>query len=189
MTVTAGRLYTAEQVRRLDESAIEAHGIPGIELMERAGRSVFESARRAFPDSVNWLIFCGGGNNGGDGYIVARLAREAGLNVVVCALKAIESLSGDAATAASRWREAGGETRSWPVQDIHSCDLLVDALLGTGLDRAPQGDYAEAIRFMNSSPAALVAVDIPSGLNADTGNVMGTAGEADLTITFIGRKR
>ena len=189
MTVTAERLYTAEQVRRLDKSAIEAHGIPGIELMEHAGRSVFDSARLKFPEAVNWLIFCGGGNNGGDGYIVARLAREAGLNVLVCSLKPVDSLSGDAATAASRWREGGGQCHSWPVSDIDSCDLLVDALLGTGLDRAPGGDYAAAIDMMNCSPAAVVAVDIPSGLNADTGNVMGIASKADLTVTFIGRKR
>jgi len=182
-------LYTAEQVRRLDESAIETHGIPGIDLMERAGRSVFESARMAFPSAQKWLIFCGSGNNGGDGYIVARRAREAGLSVDVCALKSMDFLSGDAATAASLWREAGGETLSWPLRATDSYDLLVDALLGTGLDRAPQGDYALAIELMNRSPAAIVAVDIPSGLNSDTGNVMGTATEADLTVTFIGRKR
>ena len=182
-------MYTAEQVRRLDESAIETHGIPGIDLMERAGRSVFESARKAFPSAQKWLIFCGSGNNGGDGYIVARRAREAGLSVDICALKSMDLLSGDAATAASRWREAGGETLSWPLSATASYDLLVDALLGTGLDRAPQGDYALAIELMNRSPAAVVAVDIPSGLNSDTGNVMGTATEADLTVTFIGRKR
>jgi len=182
-------LYTAEQVRRLDQSAIEAHGIPGIELMEHAGRSVFESARLKFPAAANWLIFCGGGNNGGDGYIVARRAREAGLSVHVCALKSTDFLSGDAATAASRWRQAGGKIHSWPVHDLDSYDLFVDALLGTGLDRAPGGDYASAIDMMNRSPAAIVAVDIPSGLNADTGNVMGIASQADLTVTFIGRKR
>jgi len=182
-------LYTAEQVRRLDESAIETHGIPGIDLMERAGRSVFESARMAFPSAQKWLIFCGGGNNGGDGFIVARRAREAGLSVDVCALKSMDSLSGDAATAASLWREAGGETLSWPLRATDSYNLLVDALLGTGLDREPQGDYALAIELMNRSSAAIVAVDIPSGLNSDTGNVMGTATEADLTVTFIGRKR
>lgn len=189
MTVTAGRLYTAEQVRRLDENAIEAHGIPGIDLMERAGQSVFESARMAFPAAKKWLIFCGGGNNGGDGYIVARKVREAGLNVDVCALKSMDSLSGDAATAARRWQEAGGETLHWPLQATGSYDLLVDALLGTGLDSAPRGDFALAIDLMNESPAAVIAVDVPSGLNSDTGNVMGMATRADLTVTFIGRKR
>jgi NAD(P)H-hydrate epimerase len=189
MTEEAQRLYTAGQVQRLDKCAIEDHGIPGIDLMELAGRSVFEQATLQFPDARHWLVFCGGGNNGGDGYIVARLAREAGLEVVVCALKSMDSLSGDAATAASRWREAGGETRAWPVQDFERYDLLVDALLGTGLDRAPAGHYGDAIELINQSAAGVVAVDIPSGLNADTGQVMGTAAEADLTVTFIGRKR
>jgi hydroxyethylthiazole kinase-like uncharacterized protein yjeF len=189
MTEETQRLYTAGQVQRLDKCAIEDHGIPGIDLMELAGCSVFEQARLKFPESRHWLVFCGGGNNGGDGYIVARLAREAGLDVVVCALKSMDSLSGDAATAASRWREAGGETRAWPVQDFERYDLLVDALLGTGLDRAPAGHYGDAIELINQSAAGVVAVDIPSGLNADTGQVMGMAAEADLTVTFIGRKR
>ena len=182
-------MYTAGQVQRLDKCAIEDHGIPGIDLMELAGCSVFEQAMLQFPETRYWLVFCGGGNNGGDGYIVARLAREAGLEVVVCALKSMDSLTGDAATAASRWREAGGETRAWPVQDFERYDLLVDALLGTGLDRAPAGQYGAALELINQSAAGVVAVDIPSGLNADTGQVMGMAAEADLTVTFIGRKR
>ncbi len=157
--------------------------------MELAGLSVFEQARLKFPQSRHWLVFCGGGNNGGDGYVVARLAREAGLDVVVCALKSMDSLSGDAATAASRWHQAGGETRAWPVLDIESCDLVVDALLGTGLDRSVAGHYGDAIELINQAAAGVVAVDIPSGLNADTGQVMGKATEADLTVTFIGRKR
>ncbi len=189
MTVETQRLYTASQVHRLDKCAIEDHGIPGIDLMELAGCSVFEQARLKFPKSRHWLIFCGGGNNGGDGYIVARLAREAGLDVVVCALKSTDSLSGDAATAASRWQQAGGETHAWPVLGIESYDLVVDALLGTGLDRSVAGHYGDAIELINQAAAGVVAVDIPSGLNADTGQVMGKAIEADLTVTFIGRKR
>jgi hydroxyethylthiazole kinase-like uncharacterized protein yjeF len=189
MAVETQRLYTAEQVQRLDKCAIEDHGIPGIDLMELAGCSVFEQARLMFPESQRWLVFCGGGNNGGDGYIVARLAQEAGLNAVVCALKPMDALSGDAATAASRWRQAGGETGSWPVADMASFDLLIDALLGTGLDRAPAGVYGDAIDLINEAGIGVVAVDIPSGLNADTGQARGRAVEADLTITFIGRKR
>jgi NAD(P)H-hydrate epimerase len=189
MTAKSDGLYTAEQVRCLDESAIDAHGIPGIDLMERAGRSVAESALRTFPRAKNWLVFCGAGNNGGDGYIIARLALEAGMDVVVCALKPMANLSGDASTAARRWHEAGGVTQTWPVERADRYDLMVDALLGTGLDRSPGVDYAAAIEVMNHSSAAVIAVDIPSGLNADTGNVMGLATRADRTVTFIGRKR
>lgn len=183
------KLYTAEQVRRLDRCAIAGHGIPGIDLMERAGRSTFEAAVDANPDARSCLVFCGGGNNGGDGYIIARLAREAGLNVAVCALKDPAGLSGDAALAAQRWREAGGEVQTWPSTGLEHCDLIFDALLGTGLDREPAGDFAAAIEGINRSGKAVVAVDIPSGLNADTGVAMGPAVDAHITVTFIGSKR
>lgn len=183
------RLYTAEQLRRLDRSAIDSHGIPGIELMERAGRCLVDNVLEIYPQSSSWMVFCGGGNNGGDGYIVARLVKEAGFAVAVCALKSPHALSGDAATAAQRWHSAGGETLPWPVSDLSRYDVIIDALFGTGLDRAPRDDYAKAIRVMNSSGKPLVAVDIPSGLNADSGNVMETAVDADLTVTFIGHKR
>jgi NAD(P)H-hydrate epimerase len=189
MAASADRLYTAEQVRKLDRSAIEAHGIPGIELMERAGSSVFAAAQSAFPQTRNWLVFCGAGNNAGDGYVVARLALQAGLEVSICALKPPDRLAGDAATAAARWHQAGGRTRPWPAGSPERVELLVDALLGTGLDREPEGDYAAAIQWMNASGRPVVAVDIPSGLDADTGVVRGTAVRARLTVTFIGNKR
>jgi NAD(P)H-hydrate epimerase len=189
MADNVSRLYTAEQVRRLDRCAIDGHGIPGIDLMERAGRCTYEAARGAWPDARRWRVYCGGGNNGGDGYIIARLAREAGLDVMVCALKSPAGLSGDAAIAAQRWLQAGGEVQSWPPGQEEHCDLLVDALLGTGLDREPAGDFASAIDWINRSGKPVVAVDIPSGLNADSGVAMGLAVVADLTVTFIGSKR
>ena len=189
MVDQADRLYTAEQVRRLDRSAIEGHGIPGIDLMERAGRSVFEAAHRAWPTARRWLIFCGAGNNGGDGYIVARFAREAGLEVTLCALKEPASLGGDAATAAQRWHAAGGKSCAWPVPSIEAFDLVIDALLGTGLDREPAGAYGEAIDAINRAGRPVTAVDIPSGLHADTGVRQGRAVQADVTVTFIGNKR
>jgi NAD(P)H-hydrate epimerase len=192
MVDQADRLYTAEQVRRLDQCAIEGHGIPGIELMERAGRAVFEAACEDWPHAQRWLVVCGAGNNGGDGYIVARLAHAAGLEVTLCALKAPETLGGDAATAAQRWADAGGRCAAWPIAGSGEFDLVVDALLGTGLDREPAGAYGEAVDAMNAiGPAGcpVVAVDIPSGLHADTGVILGRAVHANLTVTFIGNKR
>lgn len=189
MIEQADRLYTADQVRALDKCAIEGHGISGIDLMERAGQAVFEAARHAFPDAEKYLVLCGGGNNGGDGYIVARLAIEAGIAVDVCALKDPAGLAGDAALAAQRWQDAGGVLTPWPVPDAGDYDVIFDALLGTGLDRAPAGQYAEAIEAANQAESFVVAVDIPSGLNADTGVVMGLATVADMTVTFIGSKR
>jgi hydroxyethylthiazole kinase-like uncharacterized protein yjeF len=189
MMEQAHRLYTAGQVRRLDRCAIEGHGIPGMDLMERAGRCVFEAARQAFPDMQNILVLCGGGNNGGDGYIVARLALEAGLQADVCPLKDPAGLGGDALTAAQRWAAAGGRPIDWPVPDPGAYDVIFDALLGTGLDREPSGRYAEAIDAINTTETFTVAIDIPSGLSADTGVALGRAVVADLTVTFIGSKR
>jgi len=183
------RLYTAEQVRGLDKCAIEGHAIPGMTLMERAGKSTFEVARAAYPVARNYLVLCGGGNNGGDGYIVARLALEAGLQITVCALKDPDRLTGDALTAASRWQEAGGAVSAWPPDETLDFDLVFDAMLGTGLDREPAGDYGDAVEYVNRSTKPVIAVDIPSGLNADTGVAMGRAIRADQTVTFIGEKR
>ena len=166
--------------------------MPGIELMERAGRAVFEAACQTRPGARRWLVFCGAGNNGGDGYIVARLARSAGFEVTLCALKAPQTLSGDAATAAQRWADAGGQCEAWPVAGLERHDLVVDALLGTGLDREPAGDYGDAVDTMNMLAQAacpVVAVDIPSGLHADSGVILGRAVHANLTVTFIGNKR
>lgn len=173
----------------LDQSAIEAHGIPGLQLMERAGRTVFDAAREYFPNSKHWLIFCGAGNNGGDGYVLARLAHQAGIKVTVCALKPVNALSGDAAAAAQNWLQAGGEVLPWPPAETTQPDLVFDALLGTGMAGAPKGDFAAAIEWINQHPAPVIAIDIPSGLDADSGTTAGVAVKAVLTITFIGNKR
>lgn len=163
--------------------------MPGMDLMECAGNATFDAALKAYPQARNILVFCGGGNNGGDGYVIARLARERGLNALVCALREPGRLAGDAATAAGKWLQAGGEVSPWPVAGIDHYDLIFDALLGTGLDREPAGDYASAIALINESGKPVIAVDIPSGLNADTGVAMGRAVRAALTVTFVGRKR
>ena len=163
--------------------------MPGIELMERAGRAVFEAARQAFPDARRYLVLCGGGNNGGDGYVVARLAREAGIEADLCALKDPAALGGDARTAAGRWQSLGEASLDWPVADMDAYDVVFDALLGTGLDREPAGAYADAIAAINHAESFVVAVDIPSGLQADTGVALGVTTVADLTVTFIGNKR
>lgn len=188
-TASDQRLYTAAQVRALDRTAIEDHDIPGMTLMERAGRATFDAARDQFPGHGRWLVACGGGNNGGDGYVIARLAREAGIDCRVAALKTPEQLRGDAGTAAKLWLDAGGTVELGPPRDLDDFDLVFDALLGTGLDRPPEGEYADAISSLNTCAARVVAVDVPSGLNADSGRAIGgLAVRADLTVTFVGRK-
>jgi NAD(P)H-hydrate epimerase len=189
MTDTSLKLYTAEEVRRLDACAIGEHGIEGYELMNRAGRAVLNAARARFPDTCRWLVLCGSGNNGGDGYVITRLAREQGIDVTLCALKPAVALSGDAATAAQDYLAAGGVCNEWPVSSPADFDLAFDAMLGTGLDREVGGRYREVIDFINGSAFPVVAVDIPSGLHADTGRCMGSTVAAALTVTFIGLKR
>jgi hydroxyethylthiazole kinase-like uncharacterized protein yjeF len=182
-------LYRTDQVRELDRVAIHEQGIPGFELMSRAGYQVFQWFRNKWPDTKSVVVFCGAGNNAGDGYIVARLALEAGLKVCVYSLSEPASLKGDALTAYQNYIGAKGTVISFQGEEIVDADVFVDALLGTGLDRPVTGLYALAIQVINKSTAHIIAVDNPSGLNADTGNVMGCAVKADCTVTFIALKQ
>ncbi len=183
------KLYRAAQVRELDRIAIQERGIPGFELMSRAGHEVFVSIKGHWPKVQSIAVFCGSGNNAGDGYIIAGLALAAGLDVCVYAVSDPEKLQGDALTAYRQYSEANGKVMPFQAGQAVNADVLVDALLGTGLDRPVAGLYAEAIRAINTHSAPVIAVDIPSGLNADTGNVMGCAVKAKCTVTFIGLKQ
>ncbi len=182
-------LYRAAQVRELDRIAIQERGIPGYTLMSRAGEAAFQLLRQRWPKAWRVEVICGGGNNGGDGYVVARLARQAGLDARVMTLVDPATLHGDAATA---WQDAC--VAEIPISTFNAAalsdaDLLVDAILGTGLEREVSGGWREAIAAMNAHSAAILALDIPSGLHADTGAVLGTAVQAASTITFIGLKQ
>jgi len=181
-------LYRAAQVRELDRRAIEDFEIAGLTLMRRAGSAAFRAFRARFPEARELLVCTGGGNNGGDGYIVAGLARQAGLHARVIALKPPDQLSGDARAAAEEWLDAGGAVSEWSGT-LPEADVIVDALLGTGLDSDVRGAYAEVIDAINQASAGVLAIDLPSGLHADTGCVLGAAVRADVTVTFIGRKR
>ena len=183
----AHRLYRAEQVRELDRQVIEHHGIAGYELMKRAGRAAFRTLRARWPEARRITVCCGGGNNAGDGYVIACLARDARMEVQLVALKDPDELVGDAARAAADWRASGGVLAD-PAGSLTG-DVIVDALLGTGLDRPPAGAYARLIERINESAHPVLAVDVPSGFNADTGIPLLPAVRADLTVTFIGNKR
>ena len=182
-------LYRAAQVRELDRIAIQERNIPGFELMSRAGYEVFQCIRDKWPDARSIAVFCGSGNNAGDGYIIARLALEAGLKVTVYSLAGPANLKGDALAAYRKYSEVKGAVIPFQPEQMIDAEVIVDALLGTGLDRPVTGLYAVAIHAINQSPARVIAVDIPSGLNADTGNVMGCTVKADCTVTFIGLKQ
>jgi len=181
-------LYTAAQVRALDRRAIEQFGLPGYELMTRAGHATLNALRRRWPEARSVVVCCGPGNNGGDGYVVARIARAQGLRVHAIALADPASLQGDARRACEEFVASGGDCEAWHPQQPGSGDVIVDALFGTGLARNVGGPAAECIAAINAAGRPVVAVDIPSGLHADNGHVLGAAVRADLTVTFIGRK-
>ena len=183
------QLYTAEQVRELDRLAIHQYGIDGFELMSRAAKACFDAICRKWPDLSSMHVFCGGGNNGGDGYLIARLAHEQNIKVTVRSLKDHVHLTGDAKKAWQACDESGVFIKNYDPANPITADVIVDAMLGTGLSSKVQEQYLVAVNQINSSGKAVCAVDIPSGLCADTGQPLGAAVRADLTVTFIGLKQ
>jgi NAD(P)H-hydrate epimerase len=181
-------LYGAAAVRELDRRAIEAHGIPGETLMARAGAAVYRTLRARWPEARRLLIVCGLGNNAGDGYVVARLAREDGREPRVLQVGDAGRLRGDALAAAQAARAAGVPVEAFASGAALAGDVAVDALFGTGLDRPLEGVWADAVRAVGASGLPVLAVDLPSGLHADTGRVLGAAVSARATVTFIALK-
>ena len=182
-------IYSVATVREIDRTAIEEKGIPGYTLMTRAGAVSVAETMAVFPDAGNWQIVCGAGNNAGDGYVVARLAAREGVAVTVLAVTNPATLRGDAATAHADFVAAGGLVSAWSGKIDPAATLIVDALLGSGLIRDVEGDFAAAVGAVNAAGVPIVALDIPTGLNGDTGAVMGDAVRADLTVTFVGLKQ
>ena len=175
-------------MRELDRGAIESAGIPGYTLMTRAATAAWNALRARWPAARDVLVLCGGGNNGGDGLVLARLAREAGCRVRVVQLGDAARIGGDAATARRDWLDAGGEIEALSDPLTMDADVIVDALLGTGFAGALQPDWRTVIEAANAAAAPVVAIDVPSGLAADSGHVGDAAIHAALTVTFIGRK-
>lgn len=183
-------IYSRAQVRELDRIAIEQYGIAGYELMTRAGQAALTELEARWPEAQELLVYCGAGNNAGDGYVLARLAQTRGLSVRVASVVAPERLSGDAARAWQDCRAAGVPVEAaWPGAADAAPDVLVDALLGTGLDREIDGAVADAVAEINRAPQPVVALDIPTGLDADSGLPLGCAVSATLTVTFVGLKQ
>ncbi len=187
--VTDSRLYSTARIRELESIAIEKYGISGLELMTRAGHSAWALLIKTWPRVRKIMVVCGAGNNAGDGYVLAGAGLKQAMDISVVALKAPETLKGDALTAAGEYLAMGGKVLSIEDAEPAQADLIVDAILGTGLDREIQGRFLAAIRAINAAGKPVLALDVPSGLNADTGKVMTEAVRADVTITFIGRKQ
>jgi NAD(P)H-hydrate epimerase len=181
-------LYTAAQVRHLDRRAIEGHGIPAATLMARAGAAAFAVLRARHPRARRIAVACGPGNNGGDGYVAARLAREAGLEVRVGVVGALPRPESEAGAARAACVQSGVAVAPFDPTLPASAEVVVDALLGTGLARDVEGAFRAAIEAINASGRPVLALDIPSGLDADTGAVRGVAVRAAETVTFVGLK-
>lgn len=184
-------LYRAEQVRELDRCAIEDHGISGFELMQRAGSAAHSVLTEMLEHKRDRrvLVVCGGGNNGGDGYVIALMARLAGQQVDLLALVGEDKLKGDALIAAQQWRNTFGSTMDLTGTDFNAYDAIVDAIVGTGLQHEVREPLNTVIDSINAAFCPVLAVDIPSGLSADTGQPLGAAVKADRTISFIGLKQ
>lgn len=181
-------LYSGAQVRELDRRAIAQHAIPGAVLMQRAGDAAFTLLRTRWPRARRIAVLCGPGNNGGDGYVVARLCREAGLDPFVLSLGTPTERPGDAAAARAACLAAGIPVREFDAARLREGEVIVDALLGIGIERAVTGEWRSVIEAINSASVPVLALDIPSGLHADTGAVLGAAVRAHATLSFIGLK-
>lgn len=179
-------LYGARELAEIDRRAA-AQGLAGEILMQRAGEAAFRAIAARWPGARRWLIYAGGGNNGGDGYVVAHEALRAGFEVTVAILKPSREKS-TAATLAAAYTAAGGHSVAWREAQPVAADVVVDALFGIGLDRALEGEAAAAVTAINAAARPVAAIDLPSGLHADTGAAPGVAVRAALTITFIGLK-
>lgn len=185
-------VYTAEQTRALDHLATQEFSIPGFRLMQRAGQSLFALILRRWPTLRCLTILVGTGNNGGDGLILAGLAQQQGIQVQLLTFGAapFESQLAGEALEACRWAaNLGVSWQAWHSSVDFQGDVLVDAMLGTGLYGEVRGSIREAIYKLNQHAKPVVSVDIPSGLCSDTGAVLGLCVRADVTLTFIGVKQ
>ncbi|TAM13059.1 MAG: NAD(P)H-hydrate dehydratase [Nevskiaceae bacterium] len=185
-------LYGAAAARELDRRLIQDAGMSGYRLMQQAAAACWRALRDTWPAARAIAVVCGGGNNGGDGFEIARLARAAGCRVQLLEVFGRQP-TGDAALARRAWCEDGGVCVPWTATQVvdSNVDVIVDAIFGTGLSRAPTGAAAAAIGRINAlhgQGRGVLAVDVPSGLDIDHGTVPGTCVEADVTVTFIGRK-
>lgn len=182
-------VYTRDEVRQLDQCAIEEHQIPGYTLMERAGKAALKVLQKTWPEARSIDVFCGVGNNGGDGYVLANLAAKQGYQIQVFQMGDPSNIHGDALIAYQACQEAGVKTSLWQPEDKIEADIIVDALLGTGLNSTLSDEWQQVVSAINQSGQPVLSIDIPSGLDCNQGIALGASIRAHTTVTFIGLKR
>jgi NAD(P)H-hydrate epimerase len=181
-------IYSAAQVRALDAFEIEKRRVPGFTLMTRAAQAAINLLRARWPQARRVAVVCGAGNNGGDGYVLARLAQEAGLETLVLAATPPDKLTGDARRAQEEWIAAGGRAHPFVADALSGSDVIVDALLGTGFHPPARAETLTVIHAINAARRPVLALDIPSGVDADSGAVHEEAVRAEITLSFVGYK-
>lgn len=182
------KLYNIAQIRLIEKQAPSKFQLAEGELMERAGYAAFYLLKELWPAARHIVIAAGPGNNGGDGYVLARLAHQENYAVRVLTVSDPNDLKGDALAAYQAASEAGVLISSWNADDLLMADVIVDALLGIGAKRQLSKELADAIADINDAASPVLAIDIPSGLCADTGRVFDNAVQAEATVTFLAMK-
>ena len=182
-------IFSSKTVSEVDQRAIHQEDIPGFILMKRAATFSFQQLERYFANANSIMIFCGSGNNSGDAYLLGCLAIENQIKTKVITLCDTAILRDDALKAFNEYQALDGEVFDWSNQIDIDCDLIIDGIFGIGINRNVEGEFLQAINTINKSKAPVLSLDIPSGLNADTGEVMGSSIKADVTSTFVGRKK
>jgi len=181
-------IYSTSQIREFEQAAINDYQIPEIKLMQSAGEAIFAHIEAVYANVNDLFVFCGPGNNGGDGYYVAKLAQDAGIETTAFYIAPPENLTGAARWAYEAAKKAEVSILPFDEQVPDVTDLIIDALFGIGLTREIEGEFLNAVHWINQSSVPVLAVDIPSGICSDTGAILGDAVYADTTMTFIGLK-
>lgn len=182
------KLYRADEVRGNEQEAASKSGCEMFTLMERAGEAVFRQCQHLLPNTEVYLVLVGQGNNAGDGYVAACNARQAGKRVILCAVEPERKLDGDAGRAQQNWLDTGGTIEAFDEEKLSSAGLVIDALLGTGINTYIRNEFAHIIDKVNEADVPVVSIDVPSGLDANSGQSMGRCVQADVTVTLVGIK-
>lgn len=187
MTALPESLYTSAGLRELERRAADQAQLPAAELMRRAGIAAWEFAAVQWPEAQDVIVLCGAGNNAGDGYVLAAAALAAGRRASVVNVGDVARFSPVSAAMRDAYLQHGGQEQPFDGQ-LPGADLFVDALLGTGLDRPLSGKFLQAVEALNQGSKPVLALDVPTGLDADTGAVLGDAVHATATVSFVGLK-
>lgn len=182
-------LFSAAQIRQIELDYANHSQIKTYQLMQAAGAAVYQAIKQYWPNRKNMLILAGKGNNAGDGFVLAQLAAKDGFKVTLCHLAMPEQLKGDALIAYENINFTSITLIDWQSLKLDNYDLIVDAMLGTGIQGELKALYLQVVQAVNNYQSAKLAIDIPSGVNADTGYASTNSFKADVTVTFIGHKR